>query len=140
MADRVPYPHRRVERGVGVLENNLHLSPQRSNRSALGFGDVPILKDHLTACRFDQSYNSPTNSRLPATALANQSHDLPGLQNERNTVHGMNNTLLSLDDPLQAGNLDRKMDLEILHPQNLGALRVAGMGQLGQRNVSAQCQ
>ena len=53
MADRVPYPHRRVERGVGVLENNLHLSPQRSNRSALGFGDVPILKDHLTACRFD---------------------------------------------------------------------------------------
>ncbi len=58
--------HPRIQRAVGVLENDLHLPADLPQLAAAQRGDVDAVVVHLAASRFDQPQNGPPGGGLAA--------------------------------------------------------------------------
>ena len=81
-ADRLADPHSGIERGVGVLKDNLHLLAELTERMTVGGGDVDQLRSlvafdlssqqHASGGGFDQPQDAPGGGGFAATRLSHQ--------------------------------------------------------------------
>src|SRR5215207_2305437 len=81
--------HARVERGVGVLEDDLHVAPKRGQLGAAERRHVLALEPHLARGRFDQAQDAAPGRRLAAARLADEPERLAGFELEADAVDGV---------------------------------------------------
>ena len=74
-----------IERRLRVLEDDLHLAPQRAHLLAAEAGDVDALELDRTGGRLDQAQHATPDGRLAAAALADQAEGLAGLPMSNDT-------------------------------------------------------
>ena len=77
----------RVERGERVLEDDLHLPPQRPQRVALQRGDVLPLEPHVARGGLDQAHHAAPRGGFAAAGLAHHAERLAGCDIETDAVH-----------------------------------------------------
>ena len=66
LADDFAHPHARVERGVGVLEDDLHAAAHVAHLGIAEGEDVPPLEFDAAAGRLDQTQDAAPERRLAA--------------------------------------------------------------------------
>ena len=111
-----PYRHTRVQRGIGVLEDNLHLATQRSHRTLVQRGDVLPLKRNCAIRRFDEPQDRTSGGRFATATFPNEAEGFPFGQGEVDIID-------SIDIPDRFGehtSLDREMLLQMFHLKQWG--------------------
>src|ERR687898_2096557 len=78
--------HARVQGGLGVLEDHLHLAVERLALIALRLVDVLALEEHLAASRLVEPDQHPSRGRLATTGLADQAERLTLVDLQRDPV------------------------------------------------------
>ena len=110
-------PHARIERGVRVLKDDLHVAPA----SAQGFWrqtqQVLAVEQELAAGRLDQAQHGARERRLAATGFADDADGLAACLGKAHAVHG-------IDPPA----LDRKMLDQVLDLQDRVGQAAHGTG------------
>jgi hypothetical protein len=76
LGDDIADDHSRVQGGLGVLENHLHLAVERLALIALRLVDVLAPEEHLAARRLVEPDQHPSHGRLAATRLADKAERL----------------------------------------------------------------
>ena len=90
LADDRADRHARIERGVGVLEDDLHVARQRPQLGRrLSASDVAALEPDLARSRLDQAQDAAAGRRLAAARLADQAQRLAGSNLEADPVDRM---------------------------------------------------
>src|SRR6516225_4370650 len=64
--------HARIERGIRILENDLHVAAQRPQLGPVERRDVRTLKPHLARGRLNQAQDAAPGGGLPAARFAYQ--------------------------------------------------------------------
>ena len=109
VADDRADPFPRIEAGVRILEDQLHLAPERAELA----GAVPVdrlaLEDDLAGRRLQQADDRPPERRLPAAGLADEAERLARLHREAHAVDRMDLRDLFLEDALP----DREVLLDV---------------------------
>src|SRR5690242_7652772 len=82
--DRIADRHARVERGIRVLEDDLHLATQRADRDAIAHR-CPV-EHQLARIRDEQMQQQPRQRRLAATGLTDDAEGLALAHRERDAV------------------------------------------------------
>src|SRR6266849_4459721 len=82
-ADALPW----VEGGVRVLEDYLHVLPERLQLSSLESRDFRPVEHYLSLCRLSQPHDGPPQSCLAAPRLPNEPKGLSPLYSDRDSVH-----------------------------------------------------
>jgi len=77
--------------------------------------DVSAFEDYSSRCRFEEPDDSSSYSSLSASALPNETENLPPLKAERDTINRVNYDLLTGYEALNQWNFYRKMNQEVLH-------------------------
>src|SRR5262249_5135837 len=115
--------HPRIERGVGVLEDDLQRPPVRAQPS-LRQREVDTAVQDLPARRLLESHQQAPERRLPATALSDDAEDLAAPDDQGHAVDGMPSQPLAAQEPLS----QPRLELELL-PQLTGLeqRRIAGL-------------
>ena len=111
LADDLADRHARVERSVGVLEDDLHVPSQGSQRAAGHRGDVLALEQDLAGRRFDQLHDESAGRGLAAAGFAHEPQDLALGDRKTDAVDGLH---LS-GDPGQDALTDREVLLQIFN-------------------------
>src|SRR5579871_1582223 len=88
----------RVERGLRVLEDHLHLAADGLELRPARFGDVLAAEAYGAIRRLDQPHQGADESRLPAARFADDAERLAWTQLERDVVDGMDLADLPVDD------------------------------------------
>jgi len=86
LSDDVLDPHTRVERGVGVLEDHLHLRTKFLHRMATIHEHIGAGEADLTAGRFDEPQETSRCRRLAGAGLPHQTQHLTLGHVERDVV------------------------------------------------------
>src|SRR3954451_3550226 len=81
--------HARVQRGVRVLEDHVHLAPQRPHRAPRGVRDVGAPQADGARGRLDEAQDAVADGRLAAARLADEPDDLARGDRERHPVDGV---------------------------------------------------
>jgi hypothetical protein len=68
------HPHAWIERGVGVLENDLHLAAQVAHLAPPQRGKIAAVEDDAAAGRFDQAQDQPSERGLARARFPHQAH------------------------------------------------------------------
>ena len=76
----------RVERGVGILEDQLHVAAQALHARRPGGPHILAGEDQGPRIRLDQSENQPGQCRFPAAGLADDTERLARIDVERHVV------------------------------------------------------
>ena len=109
------------QRGIGILEDDLHLGADIPHLCRLIIGDVLAVKNDLTAVGLMKLENSTTQSGLSASRLAYDTKGLACLEGEGNVIHG-NQALQNLT---RERLLDGKALLQVTNLQKcLGVIRL----------------
>ena len=98
LADDVADRHARVEAGVGILEDHLHLPPEPTQVLASGVGDVVALELDVTGRGLDETKDDACRRGLSAPGLTHQAECLPLPDAEVDAVDGVHASDLSLDE------------------------------------------
>ena len=86
LADDRADRHARVERGVGILEDDLHVAAQRAQRLAVERDDALAFEPHLARGRLDEPQDAAPGGRLAAAGFADEPQRLAGADLEADTV------------------------------------------------------
>src|SRR5439155_964927 len=92
--DREPFAddaldaHARIERAVGVLEDDLHLAAERAQLARPECQERAPVERHLPRGGLDEAQHETPERRLPRARLADQAEGLARLDGERHAVHG----------------------------------------------------
>ena len=86
IADDRPYPLARVEARERVLEDHLHLPPQRAELTLAKPGDRTALEDDVAAGGLEQADDAAPESRLAAAGLAHEPERLALVDGQRDAV------------------------------------------------------
>src|SRR5712692_3189101 len=76
----------RVEGGIGVLEDHLHLPPVGPECPPSKPRDVTSIELDLTPCRLGQAHDCPAQCGLPAPRFPDEAEGLPLPDGEGHTV------------------------------------------------------
>ena len=87
LADDVPAGHAGVQRGDGILEDQLHVAPHLSQRLALEGDEVLALEQDRPGCRLVELQNAAARRGLAAAAFPDEAEGLPLLHVEADVVH-----------------------------------------------------
>ena len=87
----------RVERRLRILEDHLHLAPDRLQLAASGSGDVLSAEADRARGRVDQPHQRADQRRLAASGLADDAERLALVQCERDVVDGVDLPDLPID-------------------------------------------
>src|SRR5208282_1677070 len=105
--------HARVERAIGVLEDDLHLAPQGPHLLPREAEDVAAPEADGAGIGIDEAQHQPARGRFAAAALADECQRLSGREAEINTVDGLDRAARAAEE---AGSepevLDQALDLE----------------------------
>ncbi len=110
LADDVFHPHPRVERADGVLEDDLHLAPGRTQVGPGRRHQVAAVELDRPLGRLDQPDQRPPERRLPAARLADQPERLAAADLDVDAVDGLD----VADRPPQQAVVDREVLLDPL--------------------------
>ena len=115
LGDDVADGHARVQRGVGILEDDLHLAAQGLEFGGAQVEDIlPVEEDR--ACRGrDQAQDGAGDGGLAAAGLAHQAEGLPLAHGEAHVVHGLHLGHHLLKD----ARADREVGLQVLYDQDI---------------------
>src|SRR5438034_6764665 len=81
--------HSRIERCIGVLEDDLHLAPHVAQVFAADLGQLPPHEPDRARCRLDELEDAVAGRRLARTGLAHETERLPLRDLEADSVHGL---------------------------------------------------
>ena len=109
LADDVAHSHARIQRGIGVLEDHLHVTASAPHVAAADLGQFVVGKLHAAGRGHFQLQDSPAGGRLAAAAFADQTERLTLIDIETDAVNGLDVT----DCLAQHAALDWKILLEI---------------------------
>ena len=84
----------RIERAVGVLENDLHLAAQFRRHRAVGDVDLDAVDEQFARCRRVDQRDDAGERRLAAAAFADDRQRLALLDREVDALHGMHGARL----------------------------------------------
>ncbi len=87
--DDVADPHARVERGVRVLKDDLHVAPRRPQPRAREGEHVFVPEPDRAGGRFDQPEDAATGGALAATGLPDQTEHLSFVDRKAHIVDGL---------------------------------------------------
>jgi hypothetical protein len=110
LSDDRAHGHARVEGGVGILEDDLHVAAKVAERALVEGGDVLAFEDDLARCRLDEAEDAPAGGGLATSRLAHQPQRLALLNGEGHVVHGVDARHLPREEPTP----DREVLLEVL--------------------------
>ena len=113
LADDVARRHARVQRAVGVLEDELHAAVHGAHAAALELRQVLAVEEDLAARGLHQLHDAAGHARLAATALPDQPQRLPPRNAEAHVVDGLHRPHLLLKQP----RTDGVMHLKVPHLQ-----------------------
>ena len=128
-ADRVT----RVQRGVGVLEDHLHVAAQRLHLLVGELGQVVALEHHRAAGRLVEPGDQATGRRLAAAGLADQAQRAALGHLEGDAVHGLH---VADGAAYDARGAHREVHLEVVdrqHGRRVGVEPGGRVSQLGDR-------
>ena len=113
LPDDVTHGHARVQRRVGILEDDLHVPAQPAQLLFGEFEDVPAFEERLTTGRLHQPQDHPAQCGLAAAGFAHQPQGLAPVNRQGDAVHRLDRADLALDDePLRNGEmLDQVADV-----------------------------
>src|SRR2546426_10324918 len=141
MSDGPPDGHRRIKRGMRILENDLHLPSQGPEASASNLGDVLTGKEDSARGWVEQSDARFTHCGLATSAFANEAQYFPRVNAKRHAVDGVDHSLLSLQKALDERHLHWKMDVQIVKSENfIAQLRLSQSVRTDHRNLSPKWQ
>src|SRR5262245_32609157 len=78
LGDDLTHSHARIERGVGILEDHLHLLAHRDHGVPIEPGQIGALEANLATRRIVEAQYQPAERRLAAARLANEAQRLAG--------------------------------------------------------------
>jgi len=79
----------RIERGVGILEDDLHVAAQRAQRLAVEPRDLGALEPDLAGTGLDQPQDAAAGRRLAAARFAHQPQCFAGSNVEADAIDGV---------------------------------------------------
>jgi hypothetical protein len=91
--------HRRVERRVGVLEDDLRLPAQRAELPLRHLRDLAPFELHTSLGRLDEPEDGAPEGRLAASGLADEAEHLAAPELDRDVVDRPDVTRLPSDEP-----------------------------------------
>ena len=115
----------RVQRGVGVLEDDLHVAAQRTQVVAVHAPDVGALEPDLARAGLDQPQDAAAGRRLAAARFAHQAQGLALADVEADAVDGVN----LVDGAREDAALDREVLAQVADLEE-----VLGDGGMGARS------
>ena len=106
--------HARIERGVGVLKDDLHVPAQPPQCILAEIGDFLAPETHRARRRIHQAQHETSRGRLAATGLADQRQRLAARDLEADILDGAHQTHLPAQDDAAAElkMFDQAVDLE----------------------------
>ena len=114
LADRHPW----IQRRVGILKDDLELTPHLAHPLAAVLRDVLAVEDDLAGSALQQLDDRPTERRLAAPGLTDESESLPGSHREVDAVDGVHLT----DGPLQQSRANGEVLEEPFDAEDLRAV------------------
>ena len=87
--DRLADRQARVERRERILEDELHVAPERAHFALGDLSQIAPFEFDLAGVRLDEAYDEATRRRLAATALADQPQRLALVEREGDVLHRM---------------------------------------------------
>src|SRR5262249_26447874 len=113
LADDLPHRHARVQRGIRILEDDLHVPRHRAQLVAAHRGDVAPLEPHAARGRLDQPQDAAAGGALAAARFADQAQRLAGREIEADAVDRVH----AADLARQQATLDREVLDQLLDAQ-----------------------
>ena len=89
--------HARVERGIGVLKDDLDVAAQQAEFAGLQRPDVAAFKMNLARGRLDQAQHATPGGRLAAAGFADQPEGFAALDVKIDAVDGMDAAALAAE-------------------------------------------
>ena len=99
VADDRPDPALRIQRPVRVLEDHLHLAPERAQLRGRELADVGAVEHHLSGRQVEQTHDAARQRRLPAPRLTDQAQGFAPAHLQADTVDGMHELLAATEAP-----------------------------------------
>src|SRR5262249_45938601 len=127
LADDGADAHARVERGIGVLKDDLDVASQRAQFLAVERQHVLAVKPDLARCRLDEAEHAATGGGLAATGLADESERLARLDVKIDAVDRMDGPALALQ---QTGADRERLGQVADTEQRLGHCRTASSARM----------
>ena len=110
LLQRLRDAHARVERGIRVLEDDLHVLAARPQLGVREAHQIRAVEQHLPAGRLDEPEDALADGGLAAARFAHQPQRAPGRDRERDAVHRHD----ARDHPLEQAAVNGKVDLQVL--------------------------
>jgi hypothetical protein len=82
------HAHARVQRGKGVLKDDLHVAAKAAQLAAAGPDHVMAIEGNCAGSGLDEAEKHASQSGLAAARFADEAQSFPLSDVERNTVHG----------------------------------------------------
>src|SRR5829696_199085 len=108
LGDDVAYDHTRVQGGLGVLKDHLHLAVESPALIALGLVDVLAPEEHLATRRLVKPDQHPSRGRLAAARFADQAERLALIDLERDPVDRLKVHPADLEVLLEVFDLEQR--------------------------------
>ena len=123
LRDRVAHAVARVERLVGILEDDLRLAPHRPQLALRERGDVaPVDLDRARA-RHEHAHDRLRGRRLAAARLADERDELARRHRQRDAVDRAHHPLLAARERADEAARERVVHDEVAHGEQRGAGR-----------------
>ncbi len=113
LTDDVSHCYARVERAVGVLEDDLHFAGELAQSSSTEGANVRALEVNCPTGCLDEPEDRAADGCLARPRLSDETHHLAGLDVERDRLHGLH----AGDDAGPDSAPDRKLDAQVLHSE-----------------------
>ena len=110
LADDAADAHARVQRGVRVLEDHLHLAAEEAQLVALDAAEVAAVEEHLAGGGPVELEDGAAGRRLAAAAFADQAQRLAAADEEGDAVDRLHVGDLALEDDARG---DREVHLQV---------------------------
>ena len=121
-----------IQRRVRVLEDHLHLAPQRAHGARPQVRDVAAVEYDLPGRRLDESHQHPRGRGLAAARLAHDAQCLAADHVERDIVH-------AADQPDAAAEDDAPVDRKVFGQPGHRHQRIGRGGDAGRPWLALRC-
>src|SRR5512138_1012313 len=110
LTDRLADRHTGIERGIGVLEDNLHIAAHGLQLVPLELEDILTIEIDRSGSWLDQAQYCTPYRRFSAAGLAYQAESFSPLDRERNIIHCLDPAA----HPLQQAAANREIFNQVL--------------------------
>ena len=97
--------HARIERGIGILKDDLDVAAQDAKRVGFQRPDVLVLKINLARGRLDQAKHATSGGRLATAGFADQPEGFAAIDVKIDAVDGMDAAGLAAEQAALEGKL-----------------------------------